>query len=119
MIVNVLKDAVARLEAEQKTEVEREVQRVKRDTIIPFNADIDKSLQGALAELQSNYTKQMQELQQKLQEERQALIDAGERKKNAFAEAEINGAIAVTTASYTAAIAELNQQIEQLIAKEG
>lgn len=113
MIVQQLKDTVARLEAEQKTEVEREVQRVKREIIIPKHAEIDRGFQEALAELQKNYNAQMAEIQQKFTAERQALIEAGERKKNAFAENEINSAVAVVTANYTATIAALNQLIEK------
>ena len=113
MISQHFQTAIAGLEAERKVETDREIQRIKREEIVPFNADADGKCQAAIAALQQKLNQQIAELQAQFAAQKQQIIETTEQRKNANAEACISAGIASISARYDNAIAELRKLLEK------
>jgi hypothetical protein len=113
MIKQIYEQTIARLEAEQQREIEAEKQRVLREQVIPFNAEIDKALQEALAAEHKRVSEKVAAIQRDFEEEKRQLTEAAEAKKKASAETAIATAVALVTAQTAEAIQNLKDFIEK------
>ena len=72
MINQILEQTVSQLEAQKSRDIATAKERVTREKIIPYNNDINKSRDNAIAELQSKLNEQIASLQKKFNEDKQA-----------------------------------------------
>lgn len=108
----IFEEAIRKLEIERDRKAADIKDAVTRETIIPFNAEIDKAREKAIAELQMSLNASIAGLQTKFSEEKAAIIDAGEKKKADNASAVITSATYSVTVEYDTAIASLRKQME-------
>jgi hypothetical protein len=109
-----LEQAVKNLEAERDREAAIVKDRVTRETIIPYNQDLDAARDKAIAELQQNLTGEIANLQEKFAKEKKAIFEANERKKENNANSVISTETYSVVVKYDKAIAKLNEQIADL-----
>ena len=109
-----LEEAVRKLESDKAREVAVAKERVTREQIIPFNAEIDKARDAAIAQKQSEMSAQIAAHQEAFAKERQAYIDAAEKKKSDNAAAVIATETSLISAEYDKHIAKLNAQIQEI-----
>ena len=109
-----LEQTIKALEAERDREVSLVKDRVMREKIVPFNQDIDVAREKAIAELQSTLNGKIVALQESFAKDRQALVDAGEKKKQDNASMVLATETSVVTIAYDKAICKLKEQIAEL-----
>jgi hypothetical protein len=107
-------------EAIRKAEIERDRQaaavrdRVMRETIAPYNQEVDSYLEKAIAELTKNHNSSISAMNEQFAVEKKKMIDAAEEKKRVNSESVISCEVAVVTAEYDNAIANLRKQMESI-----
>lgn len=109
-----LEQAVRSLEAEKQSVAKAEEEKVTREKIIPFNQEIDRAREQAIAERQQALNATIVAQQERFAKEKQEMIEAGEKKKSENANAVITTATYSVTIEYDKAIAKLNDQIANL-----
>lgn len=110
----IFEEAIKKLELERDRKAADVKDTVTRESIIPFNAEIDKAREKAIAELQAALNNSIAGLQAKFSEEKAAIIAAGEKKKADNASAVITSATYSVTIEYDKAISALRKQIEEI-----
>lgn len=111
MINQILEQTIASLENQKAREVATAKERATREKIVPYNTEINQSRDKAIAELQSKLNDKIATLQKEFAEEKQALVDAGEKKKADFAEVTISTEIAIVSDKCDKAIAHIKALI--------
>lgn len=114
MIEAHLKEAKNKIEAEKIGKVATVREQVMREKVLPYNAEIDKARESAVAELLAEHNKKVVSLTSSFEEEKRKLVEAGEKKKTEYAERVISTETAVVSLAYDNAIAKLQQQIDEL-----
>jgi hypothetical protein len=114
MIKVYLEETVEKIKAERERQVAIVKEKVTREKIVPFNQEIDRAREKAIAELQSKLNSAIVAHQEQFAKEKQALIDAGEKKKTENANTVITTEIGVVTIEYDRAISKLNEQIQEI-----
>ncbi len=109
-----LEQAVRGLEAEKQTIANATKEKVTREKIAPFNQEIDKARDNAIAEKQQALNSAIMALQEKFAKEKQEIYDAGEKKKAENATAVITSEIYAATVEYDKHIVKLNDQLSNL-----
>ena len=113
MYKQIYENAIAQIEANRVRDIEVAKQKATQDQIVPFNRDIDISLRDAIAELQSQHTAKIAQLQHAFEAEKNALAEAANNKKAVNAETVIATAVSVINAEADAAIANLRKFINE------
>lgn len=114
MIKPYLEEVVKKIEAERERQIEIVKERVTREKIIPFNQEIDKAREKAIAELQESLNAAIVAHQERFAKEKNSLIEAGERKKSENANTVITTEVGIVTIEYDRAITKLKEQIEEV-----
>lgn len=109
-----LEQTVKALEAEKEREISTVKDRALREKIAPFNQDIDVSREKAIAELQTTLNGKIVALQENFAKDKQALVEAGEKKKQDNASMVLATETSVVTIAYDKAICKLKEQIAEL-----
>lgn len=109
-----LEQAIKALEAEREREVALVKEKATREKIVPYNQEMDIARDKAIAEKQQKLNETIASFQKKFTEEKQEIIDAGEKKKAENATAVITTETYTVTVAYDKAIAKLKEQIEEL-----
>ena len=113
MINQILERAIAELETQKSRDVSAIKERTMREKIVPYNNEINQSRDKAIAELNAQLNSNIADIQKKFAESKQALIDAGEKKKSDFAEVTIATETAIVVEKYDKSISELKKMINQ------
>jgi hypothetical protein len=109
MYKQIFDETIAKIEATRQRNIEIAKQKAMQEQIIPFNCDIDNSLRDAIAELQTQHNTKIAQMQQAFEAEKQALAEAANSKKSAFAENTIATAVSVINAEADTTIAKLRE----------
>lgn len=110
----IIEEAIRKLEAERDRKANEVKDVVTREKIIPFNADIDKAREKAIAELQGRLTEAIAALQKQFEKEKADIIAAGEKKKADNASAVITSATYSVTVEYDKTISALRKEAENI-----
>lgn len=102
MIKQHLENAIASIESEKSIAIQEAKAIAMNEKIAPFNADIDNAYQSALNELTL-----------KFENDKKALLEAGDKKKLKNQETIINEVVNATAYKYDLAIAKIKKQIEE------
>lgn len=105
---------IKQIEIEKEKETAPIKDRLIREKINPYNADIDTSRAKALSEVDNKYNVQIAELKKKCEEEKQQLIKLGEDNKKANMESVFATELAVITNKFDKEIAKLKAQIAEI-----
>lgn len=114
MLKQIIEEAIRKTEA-AKEQKEREIKdRVTREKIIPYNAEIDKARNEAISQLQGTLDRDIVALRSKFDNERTKLVEAGEKKKAENAKIVIEAEVAAVVAPYNVILNGLHQQLEKV-----
>ena len=111
MIRQILEQTITSLENQKARDIATAKERVTREKIVPYNNEINQSRDKAISELQGTLNAQISSLQKKFGEDKQALIDAGEKKKTDFAEVTISTEVALVSEECDKAINKIKSLI--------
>jgi hypothetical protein len=114
MIKTHLEEAVRKIELDKERAVAQAKERVTREQIVPFNAEIDKARDAAISQKQNSLNEQIKAHQETFAQERQSFIEAAEKKKNDNANAVLATEVAIVTAEYDRHLAKLRAQIDDV-----
>lgn len=109
-----LEQAIRSLEAEKNTVTNAVKDRVMREKVVPYNQEIDKARDSAIAEKQQLLNATITAQQERFAKEKQEMYDAGEKKKTENANAVITSETYSATVEYDKAISKLKEQIDNL-----
>ena len=109
-----LEQAVKSLEAEKEREAAIIREKVTRETIIPYNKEMDIARDKAVSELQARLNATIVAHQEEFTKQKKAIFDANEKKKESNANSVITTETYTITVMYDKAIAKLNEQIAEL-----
>lgn len=109
-----LEQAIKNLEAEKEREAAIIKEKVTRETIIPYNKEMDIARDKAISELQAKLNATIVSLQEEFTKQKKTIFDANEKKKESNATSVITTEIYTITVMYDKAIARLNEQIAEL-----
>lgn len=111
---SIFEEAIKKLELERDRKAAEVKEKVTRESIVPFNAEIDRAREKAIAELQSSLNSSIASLQAQFAEQKSSIIAAGEKKKSDNASAVITSATYSVTIEYDKAISALRKQMEEI-----
>lgn len=103
MIKHVLESAIANIENQKNSAIQEAKNKAITERINPFNADIDSAYQKAVNELSLKY-----------ENEKNALLEAGAKKKLQNEEMAIKEYVNAVAYKYDLAVAKLKKQIDEL-----
>lgn len=120
-----LEEAMQKVVIERDKEVTIAEQKCMQEKIAPHNAEIDKTLNTAIARLQKEFTEKstaeqqahnarITALQQEFTQKKQEISDAGKAEKEEFAKVTIATETAEIKVKYDRQIDKLRQQIQEL-----
>ena len=110
-----IENAIRSIEAERDQRLREVEQRVYREKIAPYNADIDKQRDESIAKLQSEFNLDIQKRQEKFNADKTAIITAGEANKKNHAEIEIACEQKEIRETYKAIIESLNKTANDIV----
>lgn len=111
MYNQIFSEAISKIEATRQRDIEVAKQKAMQEQILPFYRDIDNSLRDAISELQAQHNAKIAQMQQAFEAEKQALAEAANTKKNAFAETTVATAVLSINAEADTAIAKLRELV--------
>lgn len=114
MVKEYLLQAVKGIEAERDRKVAEVKDRIVREKLAPYNADVDEKRAKALRELDNELNVKMVELKREYDAKKQELIRLGEENKQKNADSVFASELAVVTIDYDAHIAKLNAQLAEI-----
>lgn len=114
MIKAYLEQAVKSIEVEREKQVSIIKDRVVREKIAPYNAEVDNYRAKALTEIDNELNAKIVELKAEYEAKKAELIKLGEEKKKANAESVLASELAVVTVEFDSAISKLNAQIAEI-----
>lgn len=114
MIKNILQNAIGSLEAQRNAETEQIKRSVFQSEIVPFNAEIDKAYQKAVAELTEKANRDIVAIQEKLKKDKENLAVLSANKKSENEKAVIATHTSSVACKYNSQIAKLKKQLEEL-----
>ena len=113
MIKQIMEQSIAQIEGDRQRKIESERQRVIREKVVPFNAEIDDALRDAVAEENRQLNATISAVQARFEEKRKELNEAAERKKKEYADTEIATAVAAINAKADDAIRHIKEYLEK------
>ena len=113
MIKTALEQAIKSIEAEKSQKLNEVKEKITREKILPFNAEIDTARSKALAELDTELNQRVTEIRKEYDEKKQELVRLGEEKKRQNAETLLTSEMAVVSVRYDNAVSKLKQHIEE------
>lgn len=111
---SILEQAIRSIEAKRDNEVAIIKDRITREKIAPYNADIDTSRAKALTEIDNELNVKIAELKTEYETKKQELVRLAEENKKANAETVLASELAVVTVKYDGEIAKLKAQIAEI-----
>lgn len=114
MIKASLEQAIKNITMEKEKQVSIVKDRVVREKIAPFNAEVDNYRAKALTEIDNELNAKIVELKATYEAKKAELIKLGEEKKKANADSVLAAELAVVTVEFDAHIAKLNAQIAEI-----
>lgn len=109
-----LTTALGAINAEKERAIAQERERVNRELVIPHNAEVDKALNEAIAEVTQSCNEQIAAIQRALVAKKQELVEAGAKKKSEYSAKVIEDATAIIEVKYDAIAATLTKQISDM-----
>jgi hypothetical protein len=106
-------NSINAINSEKSRAIDVAKQKAMQDIIIPHNAEIDKQLNEAIAELTAEYNKDVAERKQKYEQDRQALIDMANHNKANFQNATINTVTTEVSMEYDQTLADLENVLKK------
>lgn len=113
MIKQIYNQAISQIEATRAREIETAKQKVTQEQIIPFNNDIDVSLQNAFAELSVEQNAIIEKIHEEYEAKRKEMRSAAENKKAQFADSAIGTAVFAINANAEKALAPLKKYLSE------
>lgn len=114
MIKAFLEQAIKSIELEKEKQSALIKDRLMKEKIAPYNAEIDNARSKALTEIDNEYNVKIAELKKECEVKKQELINLGEDKKKANMETVFATELAVLTIEYDNHIAKLNAQLAEI-----
>lgn len=114
MIKAYLEEAIKKIEMEKEQQASIIKDRLTREKIAPYNADIDSSRAKALTEVDNELNAKIAELKKTYEAKKQELVTLGEEKKKANAETVFASELAVFTVKYDKEITKLKAQLAEI-----
>ena len=114
MVKEHLEKAVKEIENERERQTAVLRDKIMREKIAPYNAEIDQKRTRALAEIDNELNAKIVELKQAYEAKKAELVKLGEENKKANAENVLATELAVVTVEYDSAIAKLKAQIAEI-----
>ena len=106
--------ALKSIESEMERAIAIAKERVTRERIVPNNAEIDNSRAAAINAITTKLNQDIAKLQENFNAEKQAIVEASEKKKAEFAANTIATETSIVSAQYTAAMNELKNAISKI-----
>lgn len=100
-------------EQERERAIAMAKERAMREKVIPYNAEIDNARTDAINAITANLNKEIANLQEKFNLEKQSIIEASEKKKSDFATTTIEAEASIVAVQYDTAIKSLNKLISE------
>lgn len=113
MIKQIYNQAISQIEATRAREIETAKQRVTQEQIIPFNKDIDLSLQKAFEELLEEQNARIAKIHAEYEARKSDMRAAAENKKAQFADSAIGTAVYAINANADKALAPLKKYLSE------
>lgn len=113
MVNQIYQQAVSQIEANRAREIEIAKQKVMQEQIIPFNRDIDNSLQNAYTEIQAEQAEKIAKIQEDYELKKAELAKRAQDKKAQFADSAINAAIYTINTNAEKALAPLKKFLSE------
>lgn len=114
VIIASLEKGIVEVKAGADKEIAVIREKLMKEKILPFNEEIDAARVKAEQELAVNLNKNISALQEKYNKDRQALFDAGQKKKEEFEKSVIATATYEITKERDKAVTRLQNQINDL-----
>lgn len=114
MIKTYLEQAIRGIEAEREQKIAVLKDRITREKIAPFNAEVDTFRARALAEIDNELNAKMVALRKEYDAKKQEIVALGEEKKKSNAENVYSAELAVITVDYDSALSKLNAQLAEI-----
>ena len=114
MVKAYLEQAIKSIEAEKEQQIAVIKDRIMREKIMPFNAEIDTFRAKALTEIDNELNQKIAVLKQEYEVKKQELVKLGEEKKKANADSVLASELAVVSVKYDNHIAKLTAQIAEI-----
>ena len=111
---SILEQAIKSIEAKRDNEVTVIKDRIVREKIAPYNAEVDAYRAKALQEIDAELTTKIADLKAEYEGKKQELVQLGEEKKKANADSVLATELAVVTIKYDSEIAKLQAQIAEI-----
>lgn len=109
-----LEETIKRLQVERDRAVATVKEKVTREQIVPFNIEIDKARDSAIAQRNEELNAEIKARQEAFSVERQSFIESAEKKKNEHAQAVIETETAIVVAEYDKHIKRLTEQLSEV-----
>lgn len=107
-----LENALRSIETDKDRAIATAKEKCTREKIIPHNADVDRSLNEATNALTAKLNQDIAKLQETFNAEKQAMIEASNKKKTEYASQIIATETSIVAMEYDKAVAELRKQID-------
>lgn len=114
MVKEYLEKAIKDIELERDRQSAVIKDRIMREKIAPYNAEIDQKRAKALTELDNELNAKIVELKQAYEAKKAELVKLGEENKKANADSILATELAVVTVEYDTAINKLKAQIAEI-----
>lgn len=109
-----IEEAIKKLQIERERAVVSVKERVTREQIVPFNIEIDKARDSAIAQRQEELNADIRARQESFAQERQSFMESAEKKKAENAKTVLETETAIVVAEYDKHIQKLRQQLEEV-----
>lgn len=113
MVKQHIENAIKQIQAEKERAIVQAKERVTREKVVPHNAEVNQSRDNAISALTQKLNEDIAKLQEAFANERQSLIDIGEKNKAEFANSVIEAEVALVTVNCDQAIADLQKLVEK------
>lgn len=113
-IKNYIEEAIHKIEVDRERVAVQIKDKVTREKILPFNAEIDKARDEAIAQKQSILNATIASQQEEFAKQRKEIIDAAEKKKSENANSIITAEVSIALAEYDEHLAALRNQCQKV-----
>lgn len=114
MVKEILENAVKQIEANRTQQLAVLAQKVRAEKVIPYNAELDKKRDRAIAEEREKFNTNVAKLQAEFNTTVEQISQASEETKKAFEKSAIESATASINVLCDKAIASLEKQISEV-----
>ena len=112
-VQQIIENALKCIEAEKEKAINATKERVMREKVVPNNTEIDRLRTEAINARSTKLNEDIQKLQEEFNAERQAMIEASEKKKSDFAAQVIATEVSIVSVEYDNHIHLLNKQLSE------